>query len=144
MRMKMMQDRSGRRAATVATVAMTLGAALAGLPAMAADWVIGAGVADFDAGSETAVSVEVHGAPVWVPGRVEIGPAAGAVVDTDGSVWVGAGLSALAELGPRWFLEASVMPGAFDEGSAATDLGHGLEIRSLIGLGYSLSAATKV
>ena len=113
-------------------------------PSGAADWVLGPGSSDFDAGSEAAVAVEVHGRPLWSLGGVEIGGAAGVVADGDGSVWIGAGLSALLDLGPRWFVEASVMPGVYDEGSAATDLGHGIEFRSLIGVGYTLNAATRL
>ena len=129
---------------TIQRMVAAMALAVLASPSGAADWVLATGSSGFDAGREAALSIEVHGRPVWVLGGIKIGAAAGAMVGGDGSLWVGAGISALLDLGPRWFVEASVMPGLYDKGSAASDLGHGIEFRSLIGLGYTLGAASKL
>ena len=116
-------------------------------PAVAAEWVVGAGHSDFSgdrAEDAVALTLEVHGAPRWSLGSVGIGFAGGAMIDDIGDAWVGVGLSGLAALGDRWFVEASVMPGFYEEGQARNDLGDAVEFRSLIGLGYTLDRGTRV
>ena len=50
------------------------------------------------------------------------------------------GVAGKYELGERFVVEASFMPGAYKTGE--TDLGGQLHFRSLIGLGYKLSEST--
>ncbi len=122
-------------------------AAISVSPAQAADWVLGVGYSDFSgdrAEDAVALTVEVHGAPRWVFGSVAVGFAAGAMIDDIGDAWVGVGLSGLASLGDRWFVEASLMPGLYEEGQGRNDLGDAVEFRSLIGLGYALDPDTRL
>ena len=66
--------------------------------------------------------------------------AGAARLDDDGDGWVGVGFAGKYELGERFVVEASFMPGAYKTGE--TDLGGQLHFRSLIGLGYKLSEST--
>ncbi len=116
-------------------------------PAQAADWVIGGGYSDFSgdrAEDAVALTLEVHGAPRWALGAVGVGFGGAFMIDDIGDAWVGVGLSGLAALGDRWFVEASVMPGIYAEGQDRNDLGDTVEFRSLIGLGYVLDRDTRV
>ena len=111
---------------------------------LAAEWTIGAGVSDFDDGEVASVTAELHEPSLWAIGPAEIGLGAAGRVDDTGSVWLGAGVAAMADLGSRMFVEASVMPGYYSKGSDRTDLGGNLQFRSLLGIGYKLSAATRL
>ncbi|MDZ4095242.1 MAG: acyloxyacyl hydrolase [Paracoccaceae bacterium] len=110
------------------------------IPAHAADWVIGVGATDFsrnDAHDEALLELEVHAAPFAQWHNVAFNLAGGIVTHSNGDLWLGAGIAALATLGTsRWFLEASVMPGVYTESQGTNDLGSTVEFRSLIGLGY--------
>ena len=66
--------------------------------------------------------------------------AGAARLDDDGDGWVGLGVAGKYELGERFVVEASFMPGAYKTGE--TDLGGQLHFRSLIGVGYKLSETT--
>lgn len=112
--------------------------------AFAAQWTFGAGVSDFDDGEVASATAEVHEPGLWAIGPAEVGLGAAGRVDDTGSAWLGVGLSATADLGSRLLLEASVMPGYYSKGSARTDLGGNLQFRSLLGIGYTLSAATQL
>ena len=66
--------------------------------------------------------------------------AGAARLDDDGDGWIGMGVAGKYELGERFVVEASFMPGAYKTGE--TDLGGQLHFRSLIGVGYKLSETT--
>jgi len=66
--------------------------------------------------------------------------AGAARLDDDGDGWIGLGVAGKYELGERFVVEASFMPGAYKTGE--TDLGGQLHFRSLIGVGYKLSETT--
>lgn len=137
--------RKGQPMRTAATLSLAL---LAAVPAQAADWVVGLGGTDFNrAASEdqALIAIEVHSAPFGNWGPVSFSLAGGAVAHANGDFWIGGGISATAPLGAsRWFVEASVMPGLYEEGEAVNDLGHAIEIRSLIGLGYRVGDRTSL
>lgn len=60
--------------------------------------------------------------------------AAAELVDT-GDAFIGGGISSSWDLQRGWFIEASVLPGAYFESAPLNDLGSTFEIRSLIALG---------
>lgn len=114
--------------------------------AEAGDLVFGVGPTDYHiqgTETETNFTLEIHSRPFAQPGRFSFGTVAAASVSSGGDIWVGVGLAAKYDLN-NWFVEASLMPGFYQEGSDATDLGSAIEFRSLIGLGYSFSPSTSL
>lgn len=108
-------------------------------PALAQEWVLGGDLSWFGGSGPDAVpgvTLEFHGAPEWSLGRVDAGLGVAGSLDDRGGAWVGAGVSALAPVMDDLYVEASLMPGYYSAGSSATDLGHRLQFRSLVGLGY--------
>lgn len=65
-------------------------------------------------------------------------------IDEDGDTHIGAGLIGVYAFSKRWFVEGSVMPGYYNASNDLNDLGGSFEIRSLLGLGYSLNNGNKV
>jgi len=108
-------------------------------PAMAQNLVLGAGYADFshvlseDGG---VASVEYQHDPFYRNGQFEFGWGGSATVHGTGDVFLGAGFIGTYQFQNDWFIETSVMPGAFFENDARNDLGSTFEIRSLAGFGY--------
>lgn len=100
--------------------------------------VLGAGYSDYSlngAKDGAILSLEYNHRPFY-EGNVFSARLAGAVevVDT-GDAFVGGGLSGKWDLKQDWFIEASVLPGAFIEGTALNDLGSTFEIRSQLAVG---------
>ncbi|SEG07823.1 acyloxyacyl hydrolase [Jhaorihella thermophila] len=119
----------------VSALAMTIMAA----PVAAQQWVVGAGWSDYSyarADDSIIGTFEYHAAPFYVGANAEAGWALSGEVTGAGDGFVGGGAYLTYDLGPAWFLEASVMPGAFFEKPPVNDLGSTFEIRSLLGLGY--------
>ena len=99
-------------------------ALLLAAPVGAGEFVLGLGADDIrDTDGATAFAVELRGDPLWHLGAASLGLGAAAQVDTDGDLWGGAGVYLTAPLGDRWRFEASLMPGAYSQGSSGTDLG---------------------
>jgi lipid A 3-O-deacylase len=48
------------------------------------------------------------------------------------------------EVPNRWFIEGSVLPGAFFEKVVENDLGSTFEIRSLLGIGYTFDSGNRL
>jgi lipid A 3-O-deacylase len=116
-------------------------------PASGQEWVFGAGYADFarEASNDEAVLVlEYHNAPFYLWGDLDLGFAGVLVAHTDGVLFGGAGISGIYDLPARWFIEGSVMPGYYSRASSNNDLGSQFEIRSLLGLGYTLGSGSRV
>lgn len=115
-------------------------AALALAPAAAAaqTWVLGGGASLYDRATRPAALVEWHAPPFGTLGRAEFSLGVAGVIDSGGAAWAGAGVAMMLPLGERWFVEASLMPGAHAMGERDTRLGGALQFRSLIGLGYRL------
>ena len=118
-----------------------------GLAAQSPELVFGLGH-EFDSGARgtesPAVTLDLHGASGWDVGAVRIGWGVGAKLDTRGDIWVGVGLTALADMSQRWFAEASFMPGLYRKGPNGTRLGSGVAFRSLGGIGYRLTPDTSL
>lgn len=127
---------------------LSLGAALAAallslapLATSAQNLVLGAGHADFARPSSRdtdVISLEYQHIPFHEAARFRAGVAAALDVHRTGDLFLGIGLYAEYDLSPRWFAEASLMPGAYNARDARNDLGRPLEFRSLLGLGYRL------
>ncbi|ANP37538.1 lipid A 3-O-deacylase [Phaeobacter gallaeciensis] len=68
----------------------------------------------------------------------------GAALDVQetGDLFIGAGVAGKWDLGQSWFIEASVLPGAYFESVALNDLGSTFEIRSMAGVGRSFANGT--
>ncbi len=125
----------------VAVAALWALAMASGPTAAAAEgWVVGGGVAFYDQATRPAVAVEWHSRPFAALGRLDVGFGVAAILDGGGAGWAGAGLAMTLPLDARWFVEASLMPGAHAVGERDTRLGGALQFRSLIGLGYRLGA----
>ncbi|MEP4036472.1 MULTISPECIES: acyloxyacyl hydrolase [unclassified Pseudophaeobacter] len=106
--------------------------------ALGQEIVLGAGYSDYSLqGSEDGVtlSMEYIHRPFY-EGRVFSARLAGAleVVET-GDAFVGGGVSGKWDLQQDWFISASVLPGAYVEGTSLNDLGSTFEIRSQLAVG---------
>ncbi|MGR3760287.1 acyloxyacyl hydrolase [Roseobacteraceae bacterium NS-SX3] len=121
-------------------------AALAALPLLAApaaaqEWSLGAGYSDFSRdGAEdgAAFAVEYRHRPFFERNRLTAHFGAALEVQDSGDVFAGAGIVGQWSLSRGWFVEASVMPGAYAENVDLNDLGSTFEIRSLLGVGRRL------
>ncbi|SCZ64658.1 acyloxyacyl hydrolase [Epibacterium ulvae] len=131
-----------------AAVTITLGfGAVAPSTASAQSLVFGAGFADFSAGEAddgAIVSLDYLHTPFWERGALSAGWGATAALTDSGDGFIGGGLAGRYELKNNWFLEGSVMPGAFFENEPENDLGSTFEIRSLIGVGKTLRSGNGI
>ncbi|MFY2822801.1 acyloxyacyl hydrolase [Ruegeria sp. MALMAid1280] len=128
---------------TVITVAMLLAAQTA----QAQSLVFGAGYSDFSdsaAEDEAVFSLEYQHRPFHEAKRFSATWGGALTVDTASNIHVGIGLIGFYTFADRWFVEGSVMPGYFSEGDDQNDLGGEFQIRSLLGLGYTLESGNKV
>ena len=107
--------------------------------AFAGDFVVGAGPTDFDDIDVAIIELEYHTDPIWEVAGADISIAGTLIGSDNGDFFVGAGVSAVRPFSKNWFIEASFMPGYFDNADEETDLGNDLEFRSLIGIGRTLS-----
>ncbi|KUJ81376.1 acyloxyacyl hydrolase [Ruegeria profundi] len=115
--------------------------------AQAQSLVFGAGFADFSSGGakdRAAFSLEYQHRPFYEIHQIAFAWGISILVDTTGDFYIGAGLVGTYEIADRWFLEGSVMPGFYAFGDEANDLGGDFQIRSLVGVGYSLASGNKV
>lgn len=131
-------SRSALSLQALAVTASTFIALAAPMPAAAGDLVLGLGHADFK-DPATFVVLEVHSRPHWRFAGADWSLAVAISDDNEGDVFVGVGPAGLWQLPDRWFIEASVMPGYFNQGNDANDLGSEFEIRSLLGIGRKVS-----
>lgn len=116
-------------------------------PAVAQELIVGVGQTQFfdELSTDSAlVSLEYRHSPFYERGRIDVALAAVAVAHSSGDIFLGGGLSARYALHQRWFLEASVMPGAYRENEEANDLGSTFEIRSQLALGYTLKSGNRI
>jgi hypothetical protein len=113
----------------------------------AQEWVIGAGYEDFSdpvSIDQGILTFEYHFEPYHTRERFSAGFAGTLSVDGEGDVFAGVGFAGVYKLKDGWFLEGSVMPGAYFESTEENDLGSRFEIRSLIGVGYTLESGNKI
>lgn len=109
--------------------------------AEAQEWIAGAGFADFNfrRSQDTALlSLEYIHEPFHSASRFEAAWSGAAQVHATGDIFVGIGITATYALGGSWFVQGSVMPGAYVEHLSVNNLGSRFEIRSLLGVGYRL------
>ncbi|MEP2715478.1 acyloxyacyl hydrolase [Pseudophaeobacter sp.] len=115
-------------------------AVIAGLANVASgqEIVLGAGFADYahqDAVDSAVFSVEYNHSPFYER-RYFAARFAGALeLSETGDFFLGGGISGKWDLQHSWFIEASVLPGLFVEGTPPNELGSTFEIRSQIALG---------
>jgi len=112
--------------------------AAAAMPAAAQEVTLGLGYSDYH--RETAedgaqFAVDYLHSPFHEKGRLSARFGATLEVQETGDVFAGAGISAVIDLNNDWFIENSVMPGAYHESSAGNDLGSAFEIRTLLAVG---------
>ncbi|WP_293575549.1 acyloxyacyl hydrolase [Phaeobacter sp.] len=111
------------------------------VPAISQELVLGAGYSEFSRpGSEDSalISAEYQHSPFWEQGRFSAAFAAAADVQTTGDLFVGVGAVGRWQLQRGWFVETSVLPGAYFENVQLNDLGSTFEIRSALAVGRSL------
>ncbi|NVO57125.1 acyloxyacyl hydrolase [Rhodobacteraceae bacterium B1Z28] len=121
--------------------------AAAATTAQAQSVIFGAGYADFsnsDSDDLAIFSLEYQHKPFHQATRFGATWGAALSVDEDGNTHIGAGLIGIYSLSDRWFVEGSVMPGYFNASDNDNDLGGEFQIRSLLGLGYTLDSGNKV
>lgn len=115
--------------------------------AEAREFVIGGGYTDFsndDSQNSGLISLEYHHDPFFERGRFALHWTGGVTVDFQGDTHVGLGLAGTYDLSERWFLEGSVMPGAYFEGETRNKMGGNFQFRSLLGIGYELNSGDKL
>ncbi|SLN25098.1 Lipid A 3-O-deacylase (PagL) [Falsiruegeria litorea R37] len=108
-------------------------------PLHAQSLILGLGYADFefaDSSDQALASIEYQHAPFHQRERFSAAFAGAASIHANGDVHLGVGIAAEYKLNQHWFIEASVLPGAFIEADSNNDLGSKFEVRSLLGLGY--------
>ena len=114
--------------------------ALLTLPAAlhAQEFALGVGATDYgDQGTDGGIFALDYRHKPFRENRISSFAIGGAVsLSEEGDFFVGAGLSTRWQWDSGWFVESSVMPGLYEEGTAGNDLGSTFEIRSLLGVGY--------
>lgn len=109
--------------------------------------ILGFGYSDFSAGNgedSATFALEFQGAPIFGGKNVAGGLAASAVLDAEGDAFVGVGLYGTVDLGQAWFLEGSVMPGYYSDGTSENDLGGNLQFRTLLAVGRTLASGNRL
>ena len=122
-------------------IGAVMAAAVAGT-AQAQSLIFGLGQSDYsETGSEDGIvfEVELHGDSFFERGNFSAGWGGVASVQETGDAFIGGGLVGTFQLRNRWFIETSVMPGAYFESEEGNDLGSTFEIRSLLGVGRTLN-----
>ncbi|WP_299281135.1 acyloxyacyl hydrolase [uncultured Tateyamaria sp.] len=107
-------------------------------PASAQELTFALGATDFGEGGEDSAvfDFEYRHTP-FVQKRIRSHAfGANASVSGEGDVFIGAGLWTRWQWDSGWFIDSSLMPGLFEEGTDGNDLGSSFEFRSLLGLGY--------
>lgn len=120
------------------TLMATALTAIMALPAAAQEVTLGLGYSDYH--RETAengalLAVEYLHKPFYEKGRLSARFGGTLQMVETGDAFVGVGISGVYDLNNSWFVETSVMPGAYHESSPENDLGSAFEIRSLLALG---------
>lgn len=85
---------------------------------------------------------EYHFDPTYRANAFSSGFAVAGRVDEDGDAWIGGGVAFTYDLSDQWYIGGSFMPGLYAEGD--TDLGHVIEFRSLLEVGYNFTPERRV
>lgn len=124
----------------LATLCVPLFAVCIPAAAAAQELTLGLGATDYtNIGTNSAAfEVEYRHAPFTERRVLSLSWGANASVSGEGDLFAGAGLWARWHWDNNWFIDGSIMPGVYDEGTDGNDLGSTFEIRSLLGVGYDL------
>lgn len=109
--------------------------------AQAQSLILGVGYTNFafdDAKDNPTFSFEYQQKPFRSFRNWEFGVGGALSVTTNGDSHFGLGLYAIYNIQDRWFVETSVMPGVYFDGSEGNWLGGYFQIRSLLAVGYAL------
>jgi hypothetical protein len=85
-----------------------------------------------------ALDLELHSVPLWRVGGFDIAGAGAIIADDEGDIWIGIGPAVIRRFASRYFFEASLMTGYYDQSPGGIELGSGLEFRTLGGIGMRL------
>lgn len=113
----------------------------------AQEWVFGVGYASFsadDGQDGVGIGVNYFFEPFHQADRFSLGWGVGLGVDQYGDAHLGGGLVGTYDFSPKWFVQASVMPGLYYDGEEANDLGSAFEILSTAAVGYRLENGSAV
>ncbi|MFS4582189.1 acyloxyacyl hydrolase [Phaeobacter sp. C3_T13_0] len=122
------------RASSLACILVLAGT----IPSIAGDWIFAAGYSSFSregAEDSALVSIEYQHGAFWQRGSFDASFGAALDVQTTGDLFIGAGVVGKWALQHGWFIETSVMPGAYAESVRLNDLGSTFEIRSAFVVG---------
>lgn len=102
---------------------------------------IGAGYTDYSSlGTDSGIlSFEYRHSPFYDRGAFTAALAANTSITGESDFFIGAGVWLRWGWSSGWFVDVSLMPGYYDEGTPGNNLGNDLEFRSLLGLGYQLT-----
>ncbi|MEL6465089.1 MAG: acyloxyacyl hydrolase [Pseudomonadota bacterium] len=109
--------------------------------ASAQELVFGLGGTDFteEGDDSVALDLEYRHSPFLERTVLSLAFGANLGVTGEGDVFIGGGLWSRWQWQSGWFIDASVMPGLYEEGTDGNDLGSAFEIRSLLGVGYQFA-----
>lgn len=131
-------------AAALSTLAaLTFGADL--VAAQDRELSIGLGYSEFSrSGAENGalISLDYRHTPFFEKGIFAARFGAAVDVQETGDAFLGAGIAGKWDLGKSWFIDASILPGAFVESVDLNDLGSTFEIRSQIAVGHRFANGT--
>lgn len=99
---------------------------------------------DDNAEDSPILGVEYQGDPFKSAGRWDFGLGGALSVDTNGDGHFGLGFYTIYNLQNNWFIEGSVMPGIYVNGSSGNLLGGKFQIRSLLAIGYDLDERNSI
>ncbi len=121
----------------------------AALPASAIsqELVLGVGHTDYAAaaGEDTEIlSLAYRYNPFFEGDVFSASLGANASITGESDFFIGAGVWLRWGWDSGWFVDFSLMPGYYDEGTPGNDLGYDLEFRSLLGLGYQFDGGQSV
>ena len=107
-------------------------------PAKAQELTLALGATDYgDTGDDSAVvEVEYRFRPFRQREVMSLAWGVTGSVSGEGDLFIGGGLWTRWQWQSGWFIDLSTMPGLYEEGTDANDLGSAFEIRSLLGVGY--------
>ncbi len=114
--------------------------------ALSQELVLGAGYTDYSTIGEDSgiLSLAYRHNPFYEGGVFSAAFGANTSITEESDFFIGAGVWLRWGWDSGWFVDVSVMPGYYDEGTPANDLGYDLEFRSLLGLGYQFDGGQSV
>ncbi|WP_299614948.1 acyloxyacyl hydrolase [uncultured Tateyamaria sp.] len=114
--------------------------------ATAQEWTVGLGGSDFGDGGDDSVALdlEYRHSPFLERRVLSLAFGANLGLTGEGDIFIGGGIWNRWQWQSGWFIDASVMPGLYEEGTDGNDLGSAFEIRSLLGVGYQFDNGNAV